>query len=424
MSDLFFDRSVKNITVPGADNLNAQKVAIIGAGPSGLMAAEVLSAAGALVTVYEAMPSVGRKFLMAGQGGLNLTHAEPMASFATRYGPAHAALLPMLEAFSPAVLSSWAEGLGQPLFTGSSGRVFPTSLKAPPLLRAWLGRLSAQGVVIRTRCAWRGWTADGSLRFDHESGPVTVAAPDATILALGGASWPRLGSDGAWVDILRARGVSLSPLRPANCGFEVTWSESFRDRFAGQPLKAIGLNSGELRVRGEAMLTRHGLEGGGIYALAASLRDEIAARGSATLKIDLRPDISLERVLERLTRPRGGAAMTNWLRKRLNLSPLETNLLREVLGPQLPTDPDLLAGAIKGLPIRLLAPRPLDRAISTAGGITFESVDSGLMLRAIPNTYAVGEMLDWEAPTGGYLLQACFATGAWAARAILQRAAS
>ena len=406
----------------GSGSLIAQNVAIIGGGPAGLMAAEVLSAAGISVTVYEAMPSVGRKLLMAGRGGLNLTHSEPLAQFLERYGSARGSLRPMLDAFPPSAFSSWAEGLGQALFTGSSGRIFPTGLKASPLLRVWLGRLSAQGVVIHTRSIWRGWDPDGLLRFDQAGGPAIVVAPDATILALGGASWPRLGSDGAWVDILRARDISVSPLRPANCGFDVAWSQTFKDRFSGHPLKAIELRFGEHRVRGETMLTRHGLEGGGVYALSALLREEIAARGSATLQVDLRPDMSLERVLGRLARPRGGAAMTNWLRKTLSLSPLETNLLREAFGPQLPGDPGRLAAAVKGLPIELLAPRPLDRAISTAGGVTFASVDQGLMLHAIPNTYVVGEMLDWEAPTGGYLLQACFATGAWAARAILQRA--
>jgi uncharacterized flavoprotein (TIGR03862 family) len=402
--------------------LVAQSITIIGGGPAGLMAAEVLSAAGASVTVHEAMPSVGRKFLMAGRGGLNLTHAEPLETFVTRYGTAHNAIAPILDAFPPAALSAWAESLGQPVFTGSSGRVFPEALKASPLLRAWISRLAGQGVTIHTRSVWRGWKPDGTLRFDQQTGQVEIPRPDATILALGGASWPRLGSNGSWGDLLREHHIGLSPFRPANCGFEVAWSESFKDRFSGQPLKAIGLGFQNHGLRGEAVVTRHGLEGGGIYAISAPLRDAIAAHGSAVLRLDLRPDMSQQSLADRLAKPRGGASTSNWLRKALNLSPLEINLLREAFGQAFPAELGVLSSAIKDLPIRLLAPRPLDRAISTAGGVRFDAVDDHLMLNAIPNTYAVGEMLDWEAPTGGYLLQACFATGAWAARSILERA--
>jgi uncharacterized flavoprotein (TIGR03862 family) len=399
-------------------------VTIIGGGPAGLMAAEVLSAAGAAVTLHEKMPTLGRKFLMAGRGGLNLTHSEPMAVFLKRYGTARATLTPILNAFPPLALSAWAEGLGQPVFTGSSGRVFPKALKASPLLRAWLGRLGEQGVTIHTRSTWRGWDADGALVFEDAAGAVTTERPDATILALGGASWPKLGSDGGWAKILADRGVTPTPFRPANVGFEVAWSEVFRARFAGQPLKAVGLSFAGLTVRGEAMVTAHGLEGGGIYALSGPMRDAIATKGRAALRIDLRPDLPWAQIAAKLDHGRAGDAVANRLRKALNLSPLEINLLREGLGVALPTDPESLAAAIKSVPLTLTGVRPMDRAISTAGGVGFEALDEGLMLKALPGVWAVGEMLDWEAPTGGYLLQACFATGVWAAKAVLARAAA
>jgi uncharacterized flavoprotein (TIGR03862 family) len=374
-------------------------VAVIGAGPAGLMAAEVLSAGGAAVTVVDRMPSVGRKLLMAGRGGLNLTHSEPFERFVARYGAAAERLRPMLEAFPPAALIDWAHGLGQETFAGSSGRVFPKAMKASPLLRAWLARLERQGVRFRLRHAWRG--------FEDE----TVAA-DATVLALGGASWPRLGGDGGWVKVLRERGIAVSDLKPANAGFDVAWSAGFRERFAGQPLKNISLRAGSTVVRGEAMVTAYGLEGGVVYAASAALREALPV----TVEIDLRPDRSVEQVAAALARPRGKESLSNFLRKALKLSPLEINLLREA-GPL----PEALAARIKAVPLTLTAMQPLARAISTAGGVSFDAVDDGLMLKSVPGTYVVGEMLDWEAPTGGYLLQACFATGAFAARAILSR---
>lgn len=379
------------------------------------MAAEVLSAAGLTVTVHERTPSLGRKFLMAGRGGLNLTHSEPFERFLARYGAAAPALRPILEAFPAQALVAWAGGLGQATFVGSSGRVFPKALKASPLLRAWLARLADQGVAFRTRSTWRGWDETGALLFADGG----TARPDATILALGGASWPRLGSDGGWAAILSRKGVALSPFQPANCGFEIAWSEMFRDRFAGQPLKAIALSFAGRTVRGEAMTTAYGLEGGAIYALSASLRDAIAAGGEAVVSIDLRPDASLDQIVTRLAGGRAGESLSNRLRKTLRLSPLEIGLLREAHRPGLPSAPQALAAAIKAAPVRLTAPRPLERAISTAGGIALSAVDEGLMLKALPGVWAAGEMLDWEAPTGGYLLQACFASGAWAAKSVL-----
>ena len=391
-----------------------ETIAVIGGGPAGLMAAEVLSRAGRTVTVYERMPSLGRKFLMAGRGGLNLTHSEDFRAFVGRYGPAAEHLRPRLEAFTPADLTAWAEGLGQPTFVGSSGRVFPGTLKASPLLRAWLGRLDRQGVRFRTRIDWRGWNAAGELVF---AGGET-ARPDATVLALGGASWAKLGSDGAWAETLTAQGVSLAAFEPANVGFTVDWSPMFRERFAGQPLKAIALSHGRRTLRGEAVVAAYGIEGGAVYALSADLRAAIAAAGTTIVEIDLRPGLTHEQLAARLDRRRGGQSTATFLRKAANLSPLEISLLREAHGAALPAD---LAAAIKRVPIRLSGTQGLARAISTAGGVRFDAVDEDLMLKARPGVYVAGEMLDWEAPTGGYLLQACFATGAAAARAILAR---
>lgn len=388
-------------------------IAVIGGGPAGLFAAEQLACAGQAVVVYDRMPSVGRKLLMAGRGGLNLTHSEDFAAFVDRYGVAAARLRPMLEAFPPAALVAWAEGLGQPTFVGSSGRVFPKALKASPLLRAWLGRLSGLGVTIRTRHEWLGWTADGALRFRTPDGE-RVVAPRATVLALGGASWPRLGSDGRWAERLD----DVAPFRPANMGFEVAWSAVMQG-FAGQPLKGIALTGGGRSVRGEAMVTRYGLEGGAIYALSATLRDAVEADGSAWLEIDLRPDIAVADLAARLDRPRGGQTLANHLRKAARLSPLEINLLREAHGKALPSEPQALARAIKAAPLRLTGVQPLERAISSAGGVRLDAVDEQLMLRARPGVFAAGEMLDWEAPTGGYLLQAAFATGHAAAQGVL-----
>ncbi|MBS0363860.1 MAG: TIGR03862 family flavoprotein [Proteobacteria bacterium] len=394
-----------------------RKVAVIGGGPAGLMAAEILAAAGVAVTVYDRMPSVGRKFLLAGRGGLNLTHSEPLEAFLGRYGAAAGRLRPLIEAFPPSALIAWAEGLGQDTFVGSSGRVFPKALKASPLLRAWLQRLGGLGVEIRTRHEWTGWAADGALRFRTPDGE-TEERPDATILALGGASWPKLGSTGDWVGRLGAAGAPATPLKAANAGFDVTWSELFRERFAGQPLKGAAFTFGRARVPGEAMITRHGLEGGAVYALSAALREAVAAEGSARLWIDLRPNQRDTELAQRIAATPAGQSLSNRLRK-AGFSPLEVNLLREAHGKDLPNDPTALAKAIKGAPLTLTAMRPIERAISTAGGLAFEGLDEHLMLRARPGVFAAGEMLDWEAPTGGYLLQASFATGFAAAGGVL-----
>jgi uncharacterized flavoprotein (TIGR03862 family) len=382
------------------------EVAVIGGGPAGLFAAEALATAGVKVTVHEKMPSLGRKFLMAGRGGLNLTHSEGLEPFLGRYS-ASEWIGPMLSAFPPGDLIAWAEGLGQQTFVGSSGRVFPKAMKASPLLRAWLGRLTGLGVAFRTRSAWRGWTPDGALTFTggHE------ARADAVVLALGGASWGRLGSDGGWAPLLAAKGVEITPFQPANGGFTVAWSEAFRDRFAGAPLKAVALTHAGRTVRGEAVVARYGLEGGAVYALSAELRAAVPT----TVTLDLRPASTADQLTDRLSRERGGQSLSNFLRKAASLSPVEINLLREGHGKDLPAGPRALAGAIKAVPIRLTAAQGLDRAISTAGGVALSELTQQLMLRKLPGVFAAGEMLDWEAPTGGYLLQACFATGRAAA---------
>lgn len=386
-------------------------IAIIGAGPAGLIAADVLSAAGKSVVVFERMPSVARKFLMAGRGGLNLTHSEAFETFVARYGEAAPRLQRVLEAFTPSDLISWANDLGQETFIGSSGRVFPKAMKASPLLRAWLTRLAAQGVQIRTRATWLGWSDDDALLFDgHEA-----IHSEATLLALGGASWPRLGSDGSWRETLAARGVDIAPFQPANVGFNVAWSGHIRSKFAGQPLKTIALRCGEREVRGEAMITEYGIEGSAIYALSAALR----AQAPVAISIDLRPDLTHVEIVAKLARSRSGDTLSSTLRKSLGLSPLAVSLLHENGAP--PRESEALANLIKAVPVTLTSARGLERAISSAGGIHWDAVDDDLQLRAISNTYVAGEMLDWEAPTGGYLLQACFATGAWAARAILRR---
>ena len=387
-------------------------VHIIGAGPAGLMAAERLARAGAAVVVHEAMPSVARKFLMAGRGGLNLTHSEDIAPFTGRYGEAAGTVAPWLEAFSPTHLIGWAEGLGQATFTGSSGRVFPRAMKASPLLRAWLGRLAELGVEVRTRSRLVARREDGWV-FATPDGE-RVETPDAVVLALGGASWPRLGSDGAWRGWLEAEGVTVKPFRPSNVGFDVAWSEVFADRFAGQPLKPVALTHGERTVRGEAMVTRYGLEGGAVYALSAVLREAVVRDGSAALTVDLRPDLSVEALAGRLTRPRGKDSATNWLRKVGGLSPVAAGLLREIPG-DLPAGADKLARRIKAVRLTLTGVQGLERAISSAGGVGLDQVDDGLMLKAMPGVFVAGEMLDWEAPTGGYLLQASMASGVVAA---------
>jgi len=398
-------------------------VAIIGAGPAALMAAEVLAQGGAGVTVYDAMPSAGRKFLMAGRGGLNLTHSEALPEFLTRYGEAQPRLAPAIEAFPPASLRTWSEALGQPTFIGSSGRVFPTTFKASPLLRAWLRRLDRMGVQLALRHRWTGWNDDGQLLFRTPDGKRVVDAR-ATILALGGASWPRLGSNGAWVETLAARGVAVSPLRPANCGFIVGWSDIFHDRFEGQPLKGIALSHGTHTVRGEAVITRAGLEGGAIYALSADLREAIASLGQATLHVALRPDLEMQDLMAQLSRPRGRQSLSNFLRKVAHLSPVAIGLLQETAiasgAPLSSLSSASLAGLINDVPVELNGVAPIARAISTAGGISFDELDADFMIRRLPGIFAAGEMLDWEAPTGGYLLQASFATGAAAGRGALK----
>jgi uncharacterized flavoprotein (TIGR03862 family) len=393
-------------------------VAIVGAGPAGLIAAETLARAGVRVTVYDHMASPGRKLLMAGRGGLNLTHSEPVEDFLGRYGPAASRLRPAIEAFPPAALRAWSETLGQPTFVGTSGRVFPAALKASPLLRAWLRRLDGLGVRLMPRHRWTGWLADDDtqrLAFATPAGAIAVDA-DALVLALGGASWPRLGSDGGWVTILQNAGVAVAPLAPANCGFAVAWSETVRARFAGTPLKRIALTFAGRSVRGEAMVTTNGLEGGAVYALSAPLRDAIAATGVATPTLDLRPDLDVATLAARLDRPRGKQSRATFLRKAAGLAPVAIGLVQEaiVTGADAAT-PQALAALIKAVPLRLIAPAPLARAISTAGGVAFAEVDAQFMLTRRPGVFVAGEMLDWEAPTGGYLLTACFATGIAAA---------
>jgi len=399
------------------------EVAIIGAGPAGLMVAEVLARGGAGVTVYDAMPSAGRKFLMAGRGGLNLTHSEALPEFLMRYGEAQPRLATAIEAFPPARLRAWSEALGQPTFIGSSGRVFPTAFKASPLLRAWLRRLDAMGVQLALRHRWTGWNDDGQLLFQTPDGKRAVNAR-TTVLALGGASWPRLGSNGAWVETLAARGVAISPLRPANCGFAVAWSEILRDRFEGHPLKGIALSFGSHAVRGEAIITRTGIEGGAIYALSAHLRESIGSSGQAILHVALRPDLGMQDLMAQLSRPRGRQSLSNFLRKAAHLSPAAIGLLQEAAiasGVPLSSLSSVsLAGLINDVPVELKGVAPIARAISTAGGISFDEVDADFMIRRLPGVFTAGEMLDWEAPTGGYLLQASFATGAAAGRGALK----
>jgi uncharacterized flavoprotein (TIGR03862 family) len=396
--------------------------AVIGAGPAGLMTAEVLAQGGVSVTVYDAMPSAGRKFLMAGRGGLNLTHSEPLPHFLARYREAMPNLKTAIEAFPPQALRDWSEALGQETFIGSSGRVFPKALKASPLLRAWLRRLDAVGVRLALRHGWTGWDEQGRLHFETPDGPLVVE-PRATVLALGGASWPRLGSDGTWTEMLAAKGVKISPLRPANSGFTVAWSEIFRDRFEGQPLKGVALIFGAHTVRGEAIVTRTGIEGGAIYALSAELREAILRDGHATLNIALRPDAETGELIAKLSAAKGKQSFSNFLRKTANLSPIAIGLLQEsakTYGKSLAAlSPADLARLIQAVPVQLNGIAPIARAISTAGGIALDELDDAFMIRRLPGVFAAGEMLDWEAPTGGYLLQASFATGVAAGRGAL-----
>lgn len=391
-------------------------VLIVGAGPAGLFAAERLSAAGVRVTVAERMPSPARKFLMAGRGGLNLTHSEPLDAFRPRYAEAAPRVATWLDRLSPADLIAWAQGLGQPVFTGSSGRVFPRAMKASPLLRAWLARLADRGVTLNTRWTWTGLEGPAVL-FDTPVGPHRET-PDALVLAAGGASWPRLGSDGGWRALLEARGVAVAPFRPSNAGVDVAWSSVFADRFAGQPLKGVALSHGERTVRGEAMVAHYGLEGGAVYALSADLRRALDRDGTTTLTVDLRPDLSIAALAARIARGQGKDSVSNQLRKAAGLSPVAVGLLREIPG-EIPAGPEKLARRIKAVRLTLTGLQGLDRAISSAGGVRLDQVDDGLMLTALPGVFVAGEMLDWEAPTGGYLLQACFASGAVAADGVL-----
>ncbi|MBI5891300.1 MAG: TIGR03862 family flavoprotein [Nitrosomonadales bacterium] len=393
-------------------------VAVIGGGPAGLMAAEVLAHDGIQVEVYDAMPSVGRKFLMAGKGGMNITHAEPFDVFLTRYGVRRDNIEPLLREFSPESLREWMHGLGIATFVGTSGRVFPADMKAAPLLRAWLHRLRENGVHFHARHRWCGWDEQGALHFTGPDGEIGAHA-DSVVLALGGGSWPQLGSDGAWVSLLSQRGIAIAPLRPANCGFDVQWSTHLRGRFAGEPLKSVAATFGAVRKQGECVITEHGIEGGLIYALSAALRDEIERSGVAVLHLDLLPGWTLERVQQEAAHPRGSRSLSSHLQSRLGLKGVKANLLREVLSAEQMHDTALLAHTIKALPLCLVAPRPLSEAISTAGGVPFEALDENMMLKQMPGVFCAGEMLDWEAPTGGYLLTACFASGRAAGKGVL-----
>ena len=399
--------------------MSSHSVAIIGGGPAGLMAAEALSNSGVHVDVYDAMPSVGRKFLLAGRGGLNLTHSEDVADFIARYGARAPQIAGWLERFSADDLRAWAHGLGIETFVGTSGRVFPAEMKAAPLLRAWLRRLRVNGVEIHARHRWLGWDDAGRVVFDTPHGAVNIQA-DAMILALGGASWPRLGSDGAWQATLAQKGVAMEPLMPANCGFIANWSPYFAERFAGQPLKGIAMapQGTEPMRRGECIITEQGLEGGLIYAYSAPLRDALRSRGVAKLHVDLLPDRTSTQIATEVTRPRGARSWSSHLGSRLGLRGAKMALLRECLGRDAFEDINALAATIKRLPIALHGIQPLEEAISTAGGVKFDNLDDGLMLRGTPGVFCAGEMLDWEAPTGGYLLTACFASGVTAANGV------
>ena len=388
------------------------------------MAAEILVEAGVRVDLYDAMPSVGRKFLLAGKGGLNLTHAEPATAFQSRYAERGPALQPMLDAFDAPALRAWCDTLGIATFVGSSGRIFPVDMKAAPLLRAWLHRLRNAGVRFHMRHTWRGWDADGALVFDHPDGVLTCRA-DAVVLALGGGSWTRLGSTGAWVPRLDGRGIAVAPLQASNCGFDVGWTPHFTEKFSGDPLKSIVIHwtdsAGIAHSRaGECMISASGIEGSLVYAISATLRDQIAANGSVTIRLDLMPDKDADRVLKEVDHPRGSRSLASHLQSRVGLAGVKMGLLRELLDKQAFNDPMALAGAIKSLSLTLTAVRPIDEAISSAGGVRFEGLDAGLMTQAVPGVFCAGEMLDWEAPTGGYLLTACLGTGRHAARGALQ----
>ena len=404
-------------------HLQSPRVAVIGGGPAGLMAAEVLSQGAVRVDLYDAMPSVGRKFLLAGKGGMNITHAEPAADFVQRYGARAALVAPWLAQFDAAAVRAWIHGLGVDTFVGTSGRVFPTEMKAAPLLRAWLHRLRETGVQFHMRHRWLGWQ-DGALRLATPDGEVAIEA-DAVVLALGGGSWARLGSDGAWVPLLRERAVVVAPLTPSNCGFDCDWSAHFSSRHAGAPLTTvavewIGADGVRTRRQGQFVVTATGVEGSLIYALSGAARDQIAAHGSATIWLDLVPDFSAERVHDAVTRPRGARSLASHLQSRLGIKGVKSGLLHECLSKADYADPATLAAALKRLPLVLRRARPIDEAISSAGGVGFEAIDpASAMLRALPGVFVAGEMVDWEAPTGGYLLTACFASGRAAGRGAL-----
>ncbi|MFC5396520.1 TIGR03862 family flavoprotein [Bosea vestrisii] len=404
--------------------MSGPDVAIIGAGPAGLIAAERLALAGHTVAIYERMASPARKFLLAGRGGLNLTHSEPIEALLDRYGEARPWLEPAIRAFPPQALRDWADGLGAESFVGSSGRVFPKAMKASPLLRAWLARLDGLGVGLHAGRLWTGWDEGGALRFSVRGGGEEIARPRATLLALGGASWPRLGGDGSWVELLERKGVAIAPLRPANAGFTVAWSALMRDKFAGLPLKRIALSFAGQRVLGEAMIDAGGIEGGAVYALSGPLREAIAREGEAILMVDLRPDLKGPELANRLAKRRPGETLSNHLRKAAGLSPVAAAVLREAAGGPLPAEPEALAPLIKAAPLRLTGMASLARAISSAGGVRAGEIDPDFMLKRQPGIFVAGEMLDWEAPTGGYLLQACFATGVAAAEGIGRRLSS
>lgn len=395
------------------------RLAIVGGGPAGLMAAEALCGSGLSIDLYDAMPSPGRKFLMAGRGGLNISHAEPFADFCARYGNRAAAMRPWLEAFGPSAVRDWMQGLGIDSFVGSSGRVFPVGMKAAPLLRAWLHRLRAAGIRLHMRHRWLGMErqSDGDhvLHFDTPDGVQTIVTP-AVIFALGGGSWAKLGSDGAWITPFEHAGIAVQPLRPSNCGFNCDWSHFLREKFAGQPVKnvtafCVDAQGRTHRRAGECLVTINGVEGNLIYALSAPLRDTIEATGHATLHFDLLPGMARERIVAEIARPRGARSLASHLQSRLGLRGIKAALLHECLPRETFADPEALGAAIKALPLRLRSPRPLDEAISSAGGVRLEALDSRLMIRHLPGVFCAGEMLDWEAPTGGYLLTGCLATG-------------
>lgn len=395
------------------------RIAVIGGGPAGLMAADRLSAAGLAVDLYERMPTVGRKFLLAGRSGLNITHSEPIERFVSRFGTAAPALAAALDTLPPESVRSFADALGAETFVGSSGRVFPKAMKASPLLRAWLARLTEQGVRFHLRHRWTSFSGSDGLVFDTPDGPMALS-PAASVLALGGGSWPRLGTDGSWTDILDYTGVAVTPLKPSNMGFDVDWSEPFRARHSGAPVKSVVGYFGDQVVPGEFVVTEKGIEGGLVYMLSAGLRDRIAAEGNAVLTLDLVPGRDLHRIAAALARPRGGASFSNALRKATGLEGVKAALVREVLDAETRADPQRLAAGLKALPLALVRPRPIAEAISTAGGVALDAIDAHFMLKARPGVFVAGEMLDWEAPTGGYLITACLATGAAAAEGVMR----